>query len=199
MDDQPLLPGELAALGEEVREAFDLAASAHAHQRRKGDGAPYITHPLRVAEIVRLAGLGASAVAAALLHDVVEDTPVTLDALRSRFDDAVIELVEAMTEHKETAGYERRKDEHREQIEQAGETAALIYAADKLANIRDMRRIYSESGEAVAKRFRAPLDLRIELWRRDLEMVERVAGRNAHVAELRAEIEVFAAERRVSP
>lgn len=150
---------------------------------------------MRVAEIVGEAGLGAGAVAAALLHDVVEDTPVTLEALRSRFRENVVELVEAMTEHKETPGYERRKDEHREQVEQAGETAALIYAADKLANLRDMRRAYAEAGEVVSKRFRAPLDLRIELWHRDLEMVERIAGANGHVAEFRAELEAFAAER----
>jgi (p)ppGpp synthase/HD superfamily hydrolase len=188
------LPDELAELGDEVREAFEVAAAAHAHQRRKGDGSPYITHPLTVAGIVRAAGMDSAAVAAALLHDVVEDTPITLDALRSRFAPRVIELVEAMTEHKDTVGYERRKDEHREQIERAGADAARIYAADKLANLRDMRRIFAEVGESAAGRFRAPLGLRIELWHRDVEMVERLAGANGHVSELRSELERFETE-----
>lgn len=196
VDDKLALPDDLAELGDQVREAFEVATAAHAHQRRKGDDSPYMIHPLTVAGIVRAAGMDAAAVAAALLHDVVEDTPITLDALRSRFDPRVVELVEAMTEHKDTVGYERRKDEHREQIERAGTDAALIYAADKLANLRDMRRIYSEVGERIAERFRAPLDLRIDLWRRDVEMVERLAGANGHVSDFRDELESFEAERR---
>lgn len=190
-----VLPPELAELGDEVRTAFELAAAAHAHQTRKGDGGPYITHPVDVARIVDAAGMGEHVVSAALLHDVVEDTPVTLDELRERFEPPVVDLVEAMTEHKDTVGYERRKDEHRDQVEAAGEEAVRLYAADKLANLRDMRRVYGSGGEDVARRFSSSLDIRIKLWRRDVEMIERVAGGDGHIAELRHELEAFTADR----
>lgn len=195
MHEEHVLPPELAALGDQVRAAFEIAAAAHAHQTRKGDGSPYIGHPVRVAAIVRASGMDEAAVAAALLHDVVEDSPITLEELSERFGPRVVELVAAMTEDKATPGYERRKDEHRAQIEAAGHDAVLIYAADKLANLRDMRRVYASVGEQIAARFHSSLDLRVELWRRDIEMIERIAGTNGHVAELRAELDGFVAER----
>ncbi len=72
-----------------VREAFEMAAEAHKIQRRK-DGTPYITHPIAVARIcVEEIGLGPTAAACALLHDVVEDTDFTLDDIRERFPDKV--------------------------------------------------------------------------------------------------------------
>ena len=62
-----------------IRLAFDTAVDAHKDQRRKS-GEPYIMHPIAVAQIVAdQIGLGATSIAAALLHDVVEDTPMTLD------------------------------------------------------------------------------------------------------------------------
>lgn len=189
------LPDDLAGLGDTVRSAFEVASAAHANQVRKGDGSPYIAHPVRVASTVAQAGMDDVAVAAALLHDVVEDSPVTLDELRQRFDERVVGLVAAMSERKETDGYERRKNEHREQVERSGRTAALIYAADKLDNLRDMRRAYAADGEAIGDRFNAPIDLRVELWWSDLEMIERVTGGEAHVTALRDELEGFVAER----
>jgi GTP diphosphokinase / guanosine-3',5'-bis(diphosphate) 3'-diphosphatase len=71
-----------------VREAFELAAEAHKVQRRK-DGTPYITHPIQVARIcIEEIGLGPTGIACALLHDVVEDTEITLEEIRQRFPDS---------------------------------------------------------------------------------------------------------------
>lgn len=80
-----------------VLRAATVAADAHAAQRRKGNGEPYINHPLRVAHHAQACGLSAAAVAAALLHDVVEDTPVGFEDLRREFPEAVVHMVDLLT------------------------------------------------------------------------------------------------------
>ena len=80
-----------------VQEAFNVALEAHKHQRRKS-GEPYICHPIAVAEIVSTEiGLGSTSVASALLHDVVEDTSISLKTIRVRFGDKIAEIVDGMT------------------------------------------------------------------------------------------------------
>jgi len=84
--------------------ALHVATEAHKGQDRKYGGGPYITHPIRVSERVASAGLGADVVAAALLHDVVEDTPVTLAEIRADFGSRVARLVEALTDPPKVPG-----------------------------------------------------------------------------------------------
>jgi (p)ppGpp synthase/HD superfamily hydrolase len=177
-------------------DAYDFAAEAHEGQERKGDGTPYIAHPVEVARLLTRDGdADDELLAAAFLHDVVEDTDRSLDDIRERFGPGVGELVEAMTEDKSVEPYEARKDDHRDQVEAAGERAVRIYAADKLANLRDMRSLYANVGEAAARRFKAPIDVRLRLWRRDAEMVERVLPELDVLAEFRSELDAFDAER----
>ena len=83
-----------------VRRAFDFANKAHKNVRRRS-GEPYILHPIAVAQIVvDDIGLGYKSIAAALLHDVVEDTDYTVDDLRERFGDKVASLVDGLTKIK---------------------------------------------------------------------------------------------------
>ena len=192
---KPDAPGFLAG-SEPARAAFELAARAHAGQDRKGDGSPYIRHPVEVARLLHREGVGDDVtMAAALLHDVVEDTGVEAAEIRERFGGEVHGLVEAMTEDKAIEPYRARKEHHREQVEAAGPAAVRIYVADKLANLRDMRSLYASEGEGAAAKFKAPIDLRIELWRGDLELGERVVPDLGLVAELRTELDAFDAER----
>lgn len=80
-----------------IRMAYELAVEAHSKQRRKS-GEPYILHPIAVAKIcVEEIGLGPTAVIAALLHDVVEDTDVTLEDLREKFGDRIAKMVDGLT------------------------------------------------------------------------------------------------------
>ncbi|WP_278036534.1 RelA/SpoT family protein [Flavobacterium nitratireducens] len=80
-----------------IRKAFDVAVDAHKEQRRKS-GEAYIFHPIAVAKIVASEiGLGATSIAAALLHDVVEDTPITVKDIESMFNPKVAQLVEGLT------------------------------------------------------------------------------------------------------
>ena len=80
-----------------IRKAFEIAVDAHSDQRRK-TGEPYIFHPIAVAKIVAMEiGLGATSIAAALLHDVVEDTEYTLDDMEQLFGETIARIVNGLT------------------------------------------------------------------------------------------------------
>ena len=81
---------------EMLRKAYETAAKAHGDQRRRS-GEPYISHPLSVAALLVEMGMDSESVAAALLHDVVEDTDVKLDSLKSEFGPDVAHLVDGVT------------------------------------------------------------------------------------------------------
>lgn len=85
--------GEQVAM---IERAYEMAAEAHAPQRRKS-GEPYITHPLAVASIVAGLGLDEVTIAAALLHDAVEDTPLTLEEIDAEFGSDVAAIVDGVT------------------------------------------------------------------------------------------------------
>ncbi len=179
-----------------ARKAFEFARDAHEGQTRKGDGSPYINHPVMLARLLHEAGHDDDELlAATFLHDVVEDTDLTLDEIEDAFGAGVRELVEAMSEDKDVDPWEARKAHHRDEVEAAGDRAVLIYAADKLANLRDMRTLYANVGEGAAGRFNAPLDVRIRVWRGDAEMIERVHPGLELLAQLRSELDAFEAER----
>jgi (p)ppGpp synthase/HD superfamily hydrolase len=155
-----------------VGEAFEMARAAHAGQVRNGSGGrPYIEHPMSVAEELARHGCSDTVLAAALLHDVVEESEVEVERLRAQFGDAVGDLVAALTDAEEIEDYERRKDVHRADVAAAGREALAIYAADKLANIRALRRVYAEQGEAVGAELKAPLDVKIAVWEADVRLL----------------------------
>ncbi|WP_298767471.1 RelA/SpoT family protein [uncultured Polaribacter sp.] len=96
-----LLKGTYKVLSEEdkklIRKAFEIAVDGHSKQRRK-TGEPYIFHPIAVAKIVAMeVGLGATSIAAALLHDVVEDTEYTLDDMEQLFGQTIARIVNGLT------------------------------------------------------------------------------------------------------
>ena len=96
-----LLKGTYEVLSKEdkelIRKAFDIAVDAHSKQRRK-TGEPYIFHPIAVAKIVaKEIGLGAVSIAAALLHDVVEDTHYTLEDIEQQFGETIARIVDGLT------------------------------------------------------------------------------------------------------
>jgi (p)ppGpp synthase/HD superfamily hydrolase len=179
-----------------ARQAYEFAADAHAGQTRKGGDSPYIAHPTEVARLLHKEGVAdEELLAAVFLHDVVEDTDHTIEEIYDGFGEGVGELVDAMTEDKSIEPYEARKDHHRDQVEAAGTRAARIYAADKLANLRDMRTLYASVGEAAAARFKAPIDVRVRLWHGDVTMLERLVPELGLLTELRSELDAFEAER----
>jgi guanosine-3',5'-bis(diphosphate) 3'-pyrophosphohydrolase len=181
-----------------LERAYALATAAHLGQTRKDGVSPYLAHPLAVASRLSQAGAEEATVAAALLHDVVEDSELTLGDMVERFGLQVAELVAALTDDRSIDSYEERKQRHREQVAEAGPAAAAIYAADKLVNVGELRDLYAEVGEAAAERLKAPIDVRLELWRGDLRMLEGLVPELSIVAELRAELDALDAERRLA-
>jgi (p)ppGpp synthase/HD superfamily hydrolase len=172
-----------------LRGAFALADEAHSGQRRRA-GDPYVSHPVEIALRLREVGVGDAAVAAALLHDVVEDTDLGLGDVVERFGVEVGELVAALTEDPAIEPWTERKGALREQVAESGPSAAEIYAVDKLSNVIDLRRLLAQQGEeAAASSFPVPLDVRIQAWREDLAMASRLLPAFPPVDELSAELE----------
>jgi (p)ppGpp synthase/HD superfamily hydrolase len=116
-------------------------------------------HPLEVARLVRESGADEETVAAAVLHDVLEDTDVDPGEIEAKFGSRVAALVRALTEDESIADYEQRKDEHRRRVAAAGRDAALIFVADKLSNARRMRRNAKEPDMRKIAHYAATLEL----------------------------------------
>ncbi|WP_417391567.1 HD domain-containing protein [Gimesia sp.] len=127
-----------------VEHAIRLAAVAHKSQNRKSSGIPYIAHPMSVCLILMKAGFDdESILAAAVLHDVVEDTELSIEDLQEHFSADIVRYVEEMTEEKETEEGEKRswpdrKRSHIEVMQQATLGARAIELADKLHNLEAM-------------------------------------------------------------
>jgi (p)ppGpp synthase/HD superfamily hydrolase len=117
--------------------ALAYAARCHAGQRRESDGAPFVEHLSEVARLLRDAGCADVLVAAGLLHSVLQDTDVSAAELRSRFGVAVSELVEATTNDC-VGSYPQRMHALREQVRNADHDAALLFAANEIAEVRDL-------------------------------------------------------------
>jgi hypothetical protein len=149
-----------------VRRAYAFAEHAHRGQRRK-DGQAYISHPVRVARLLAERGYGEDVLAAALLHDVVEDTRVTLPEVRQAFGVRVALLVECVSEDMSLPGAERKRA-YREQVRLGPADARAICAAD---NIEDLR-ITAASGDHVAlQRFHGGLHVQAQRFTAELEML----------------------------
>jgi (p)ppGpp synthase/HD superfamily hydrolase len=179
-----------------VRDALAKARQAHAGQIRNGSGGmPDIEHPIAVGELLA-EELGGSdeLLAAALLHDVVEDSETTVEELRERFGAQVAALVAALSDDESIDDYRQRKREHRARVAAAGGDALAIYGADKLTNVRVLRRAYVEQGEAVADEFKVPLELKVEVWTADLALLRELAPRLPFLDELETELNLLGAD-----
>lgn len=117
-----------------VEEAFRYAARAHLGQVRKNSGVPYITHPMYVAMMVARAYPDEAIVMAAVLHDVLEDTPITYEQLQQDMGRPVANLVAAMTENKRLP-WMARKVEKVERVCAMGDGAKIICLADNYHNM----------------------------------------------------------------
>lgn len=150
--------------------AYELAREAHAPQKRK-TGEPYILHPIAVANIAaEELMLGANPVIACFLHDVVEDTPYTIEDIRERFGDDVAFLVRVVTK-KPTHDYELSKqlDNYRQLLNsmQYDIRAILVKLADRLHNMRTLASMKPEKQMKIAGEtdyFYAPLANRLGLY-----------------------------------
>ncbi len=150
--------GNLKAGSSLIFDAIEYAARAHRDHFRKGTNIPYIIHPIGVAKILIEYDCSEELVAAGLLHDTVEDTPVTLEAIRMNFGEKVAALVEAASEPDKSDTWENRKRHTLGSLKTAPMEVLLLSCADKLDNIRSIQEDYERFGESVWKRFRRARD-----------------------------------------
>ena len=142
-----------------VSEAIAFAVKAHDGMRRKKSKAPYILHPMEAAVIVGTMSDDQNLIAAAALHDVVEDAGITIDEVEEKFGTRVRELVESETEDKRAElppsdTWRIRKEESLAVLENTDDIGVLmVWLGDKLANMRSIYRDWKAEGDAMWQRF----------------------------------------------
>ena len=141
--------------------AICFAVRAHQNTERRGKGFPYIVHPLEAVSIVATITPDQELLAAAALHDVVEDTEFTIADLRREFGDRVAELVEKESDKfveglSESDSWRVRKQAAIDRIAAAPRDAKIVAMGDKLSNMRAIARDYDELGDKLWDRFHAP-------------------------------------------
>ncbi len=145
-----------------VRKAALFAAKAHEGAVRKGSNIPYITHPMETAVIVSMMTDDKEVIAAALLHDVIEDAGVSEDELREQFGDRVAWLVAKESEDKSRT-WEERKATTIKKLETAERDSKILALGDKLSNLRCTARDYMHIGDKVWERFHQK-DPQMQCW-----------------------------------
>lgn len=132
--------------------ALAIATEAHMGQVRKVDKLPYIAHPIEVARMVHKAGFPDKVVAAALVHDVLEDTPYDEDLLRAQLGDGVVNIVKEVTENK-ARPWRERKEQYIAHIRAGSTEAQVVSLADKIHNLRGMLEGYKKTGDHMWSEF----------------------------------------------
>ena len=137
--------------------AVEFAMKAHSGQRRK-DGGKYILHPFEVAAIAGSMTFDEDVICAALLHDTVEDTPVTAEEILENIGPDIALLVEHETENKRpdmppAESWKIRKVESLEVLRTAGTKTKILWVADKLSNMRALAADFEKKGKAAFDKF----------------------------------------------
>ena len=140
--------------------AIIFAVKAHAGTERRGKGFPYIVHPMEAVEIVATITPDQELLAAAVLHDVVEDTDITADDIRREFGDRIASLVVAESDVfvegvSEEDSWHARKQAAIDRLAAAPHDAKIVAMGDKLSNMRAIARDYARVGDELWKIFHA--------------------------------------------
>ena len=140
--------------------AIIFAVKAHSGTERRGKGYPYIVHPMEAVEIVATMTRDQELLAAAALHDTVEDTDVSVEQIRAEFGDRVAALVAAESDEmpagvSEEASWHSRKQAAINRLSKAGRDAKMVALGDKLSNMRAIARDYAVQGDALWDLFHA--------------------------------------------
>lgn len=135
--------------------AIIFAVKAHAGTERRGKGFPYIVHPMEAVEIVATITPDQELLAAAALHDTVEDTDVTIEQIRTEFGDRIADLVQIESVSDDEGTWHERKQKAIDLIAKAPLDAKIVAMGDKLSNMRAIARDYAVQGDALWNLFHA--------------------------------------------
>jgi myo-inositol-1(or 4)-monophosphatase len=140
--------------------AIVFAVRAHAGTERRGKGFPYIVHPMEAVEIVATMTPDQEMLAAAALHDTVEDTDVTIEQIQAEFGDRVASFVAAESDESHQSrdsveNWRARKQAAIDRLASASHDAKIVALGDKLSNMRAIARDYAEQGDQLWDLFHA--------------------------------------------
>jgi (p)ppGpp synthase/HD superfamily hydrolase len=178
-----------------TRAAIVFADEHHGAQVREADRAPFLVHPLEVASFLERSECPDHVIAAAVLHDVLEDTDTGRDELERDFGREVAELVALVSDDPSIKDEERQKDDVRERVRHAERHAQVIYASDKVSKVRELRMLLAagmpwDHVEVRRRRYRRSLGMLedaipdervVELLRFELEALETLPPRPPQV------------------
>lgn len=165
-----------------TRKALTASARLHNDQTRKSDGSPYVIHPFSVAVLISEHTDDDEVIAAALLHDILEDVAgYSEEDMRRDFGDRVTDIVLNVSEEKDPnieedkrATWKDRKRKYLEGMEKHGMEALLVAAGDKLHNLTSFNDELEEQGVSLLARFNAGIDEQVWFYG---EMVKILKGR----------------------
>jgi (p)ppGpp synthase/HD superfamily hydrolase len=163
--------------------ALRFASARHADQHREIDGAPFITHPIEVASLLRRDGQPDEIIAAGLLHDVLEKSATTNSELDRRFGARIARFVASVSDDPSLGDYKARKRELRGRVAQADPGTCAVFAADKIAKVRELALLSAWQLDARANR------AKLAHYRASLDMLRRVEGDSPLVDRLGAELD----------
>ena len=135
-----------------IEKATRIAVEAHEGQRRKGDDLPFIIHPFMVALKLAKYNFPDKVIAAALAHDILEETKYPEEELRKELGNEVAEIVKAVT-NENIPDWEEKKKKYVESVRKSSEDAKAVSVADKIHNLESLLIAYAEQGPAVWKKF----------------------------------------------
>lgn len=183
-----------------IEKAIAFAVEAHAGAKRKGKGRPFILHPMEVMTIVADITDDEEVIAAAALHDTVEDTATERQDIAERFGERVASLVDAESENKREGlppeeTWLLRKQETIDHLRTASRDVKTICLGDKLSNLREIARDYKQIGDAVWERFHQK-DRRMHGWyyRSIFEILEEEFGDVSPIREYRELLQLMFGE-----
>jgi (p)ppGpp synthase/HD superfamily hydrolase len=171
-----------------VEKALQIASKSHEGQYRKNTDIPYITHPVAVGIMLLKSGYSEEIVAAGILHDTVEDTPLTLEEIKREFGVKIAEIVEGSSEPDKSLPWKDRKEHTIGYLKTAAEDIRAVVCADKLHNIRSIIRDYEQVGDDVWSIFNAGKEQQKWYY---TNVVESLGAQSSFelLTELRAEVD----------
>ncbi len=141
-----------------IEDAIYFAKEKHAGQVRKGNGIPYINHPVEVAILASHMTTEVETIIAAVLHDTLEDTDTTYEEIKNKFGEKVAELVLSDSEDKRNymsreASWKLRKEDTINKAKTASKQEKIILLCDKLSNLRQTKEDFDVIGDKVWEKF----------------------------------------------
>lgn len=154
-----------------IEKAVKVAVEAHWNQKRKGDGLPYILHPLMVALKLVKHDFPDKVIAAAMTHDILEDTEYSEEKFRKELGDDVLEIVKAVSNDK-SLPWEEKKKKYVESVRKGSVAAKAVAVADKIDNLKSLLMAYEKQGPALWQRFNRGKDQKIWFENEVLKMLK---------------------------